>query len=113
MSFRTKAARHDGGADDRLPVMAWDVDSAVIRSVTATSAQTAVLSEGLYRVTSTTACWIAINDDPTASAGTGSAYLPANVIEYIYINTDGVDKIAAIRASADGTLSLTPAKSGS
>lgn len=113
MSFRTRAARHDGGADDRLPVMSWDVDSAVILAFTGTSAQSSALSRGLYRLSATAACWIAKNSDPTASAGAGSMYLPANVVEYVYIDTDGTEEIAAIQAASGGTLSITPAKSAS
>jgi hypothetical protein len=56
------------------------------------------------RVVSGTNCWITFAASPTATAGAGSIYLPAGVVEYFHV-TPG-QKLAAIRDSADGTLSV-------
>ena len=55
------------------------------------------------RVVSTTDCHIIFGTSPTAT--TSTAYLPANQVEYF--KADEGDKIAAIRANADGTLYVT------
>jgi hypothetical protein len=57
------------------------------------------------RVVSTTACWVTISKAPTATAAAPSAYLPAGVVEYFHVSPG--EKIAAIRASADGTMSVS------
>lgn len=112
-AFRTKAARHDGGTDDRLPIVAWDAASADVLAFAGTSAQSAELSPGTYRISASAACWVTIGADPTASAGDGSMFLPANLVEYISVGGSANFKFAAIQAASGGNLSITPAQSGS
>ena len=92
-------AMHPGGitlqAEQVLAVGASSVQSAV----TQTTTSRVVLS-------STTGCWVAFGSSPTASAATGSIYLPPNVISTPYVVTGGVTKIAVIQASAAGSLSI-------
>lgn len=56
------------------------------------------------RVVSTVDCWVTVGASPTASAAAGSYYLPAGLVEYLHVNPG--QKIAAIRVSADGTMSV-------
>jgi hypothetical protein len=56
------------------------------------------------RVCSTTACWINIGVNPTATTGTGSVYLPANWAEFFHVNPG--QKIAAIQDTAGGKLNI-------
>ena len=55
------------------------------------------------RLASTVACYYTVEATPVAT--TSDNYLPANWVEYITV-TPG-QKIAAIRASADGTMTVT------
>lgn len=75
-------------------------------AVSATSAQGQAMIEGqTYRFVSTTACWLKFGSDPTAvAAADGNLYLPANESLYVLCQ-GGATKCAAIRASADGSLS--------
>tara|TARA_R100000664_G_C2759750_1_gene149853 strand:- start:4815 stop:5129 length:315 start_codon:yes stop_codon:yes gene_type:complete len=57
----------------------------------------------VVRVVSTTDCHIIFAASPTAT--TSTAYLPANQVEYFKVNAG--EKVAAIRANADGTLYVT------
>tara|TARA_R100001443_G_scaffold1750_2_gene6107 strand:+ start:2168 stop:2482 length:315 start_codon:yes stop_codon:yes gene_type:complete len=57
----------------------------------------------VVRVVSTTDCHIIFAVSPTAT--TSTAYLPANQVEYFKVNAG--EKVAAIRATADGTLYAT------
>lgn len=58
----------------------------------------------VVRVAATADCYIAVGESPVAT--TSDVFLPAGVPEYFTVNK-GVDKIAAIRASVDGVLSIT------
>lgn len=63
------------------------------------------IPKGEYRVVASQGCWFTQAASPTATvAGTGCAYMPPNVPELMQFN--GNEKIAAIRASADGHVSL-------
>lgn len=76
-------------------------------AVGAASAQSAVFGAftDVVRVASTTNAWIAINDNPTAIAADGSAYLPANQVEYFSVKPG--DRLAVIQDSAAGNISVT------
>ncbi|MHA1566434.1 MAG: hypothetical protein ACTSX7_14065 [Alphaproteobacteria bacterium] len=58
----------------------------------------------VVRLVSTTDCYVAIGEEPTASSN--DMFLPAGVPEFMRV-MHGRDKIAALRASTDGTLSIT------
>lgn len=76
-------------------------------SVAATSAQSAAFGARTFeiRVVSTTNCHINIGDNPTAAATDNNGiYLPAGVVEYFHVNPG--QKVAVIRDSADGTMSV-------
>jgi len=77
-------------------------------AVGSASAASAAVQAATNRVvlTSTTACWIAFGATPTASAATGSIYLPANIPSPPIVVTPGVTKIAVIQAAAAGALSI-------
>lgn len=73
-------------------------------SVSSASAATATaFTKTVVRVCSTTDCRVAIGADPTALAT--SLLLPAGVVEYFAVSPG--DKLAAIRESADGLLTVT------
>jgi hypothetical protein len=55
------------------------------------------------RIACTVACYYKVGESPTAT--TSDAYLPANWVEYIKIHPG--QKVAFIRASADGTATVT------
>lgn len=75
-------------------------------SFTATSAQTpATIPSSIVRLVCDQTCHIRVGSNPTAV--TTDMKLLAG-IEYLIRVIDGVDKIAAIRASADGVLNITP-----
>lgn len=86
------------------------VNSAVVLSVTATSAvfDTVLSANREYAFVATAATWIKQGTEaspPTASAASGSSYVPANTLVVIH-GRNGA-KVAAIRASADATACLT------
>ena len=76
----------------------------VTASITTTSALTALAGSNVVRVVGDQDCHIAFGSAPTAT--TGSMYLPRNTVEYFNVS-DAVDKLAVIRATADGTLFMT------
>ena len=80
------------------PTQTVSETSSLAANSTAFAAGTTVV-----RVVSTTDCHIIFATSPTAT--TSTAYLPANQVEYF--KADEGDKIAAIRANADGTLYVT------
>jgi hypothetical protein len=83
-------------------------DAATNLAVAIASAATGSgFAAGRYSIISTTNCWVLTGSAPTAVAGTGT-YVPAGIPMVLYIGTDG-HKIAAIRVTADGTLSISPA----
>ncbi len=58
----------------------------------------------VIRIASTTDCYIAIGENPVATVA--DVFVPGGVPEYFTVRA-GIDKVAAIRAVADGTLSVT------
>lgn len=78
-------------------------------AVGASSASSAAVQSTTNRVflVSTTGCWVSFGSAPTAvAAATGNIYVPPNVIMPPVAVTPGVTKIAAIEASAAGSLSI-------
>ena len=77
-----------------------------IVAVGAASAQSAVIPANIHKVmlTSTTACYVNYGANPTASAATGSFYLPAN--EKLFLTASPGTKFAVIQAAAGGNLSI-------
>ena len=70
------------------------------------SVASSALSVGWYRISATDACWFTIGASPTAVADdAGSAFLDAGAIDFVYIS-DATYKIAAIKDSAAGHLSI-------
>ncbi len=60
----------------------------------------------ICRLASTTDCWIAVGENPTAAANTaGSHYLPAGVVEYVDVPFG--HKVAVIQATGAGYLSIS------
>lgn len=55
------------------------------------------------RIVSTTNCWF--NTTGTATAGAGSIYLPAGVVEYLHVNPGTV--FSVIQDSAGGTFNMS------
>lgn len=84
----------------------YDAAAALVVNIAATStASAAVISAGEYRMVATSNCWITEAASPTAAVATaGNMYLPANVP--VFIQFGGATKIATIRDTADGKLSL-------
>ena len=84
------------------------IQAAQVVTVGGSSVQSAVVQATTNRVTlsSTTGCWVAFGASPTASAASGSIYVPPNAIMLPVAVTPGVTKIAVIQASAAGTLSI-------
>ena len=92
--------------DEFEPIQALPLGTTQTVSVTSSSAaNSTAFASGttVVRVVSTTDCHIIFATSPTAT--TSTAYLPANQVEY-FKATAG-EKIAAIRANADGTLYVT------
>ena len=77
-------------------------------TVGASSVQSSAVQALTNRVVlcSTTGAWIAIGSSPTATAGAGSFYLPPNVYSPPIYVVSGTSKIAALQASAAGSLSI-------
>lgn len=77
---------------------------AVSVSSSASSAQTTLTYEGLIRICATESVRYNLGSNPTATST--SVLLPAGVVEYIFIAEP--KKIAFIRVSADGAVSVCP-----
>ena len=81
-------------------------------AIGATSAQSAAFGAhtheirvALALVALSTGCWIKIGDDPTASVGDGSIYLPPGEPEYFHVSPG--QKVAVIQDGAStGNLSV-------
>ena len=84
--------------------------AADISAVVAYTAASAAMSSGIpspiteVRVVCSSNAWITFGASPTASAGAGSIFMAAGQAEYFRV-TPG-QKIAAIRDSADGNMSV-------
>ena len=93
-------------ANNFHPIQALPLGTTQTVSVTSSSAaSSSAIAAGttVVRVVSTTDCHIIFAARPTAT--TSTAYLPANQVEYFKATVG--EKIAAIRANADGTLFIT------
>lgn len=76
------------------------------RTVTATSAQTAAVgTAGEYEIATDTDCYILVGSNPTAAAAT-SRFLAAG--SAFTVQLGATDKVATIRKSADGNLTVLP-----
>lgn len=58
----------------------------------------------VIRICGTTGCWIKIAANPTATVGAGSTYIPPNFP--VWIGIDGAEKLAAIKDTTAGNLSI-------
>ena len=76
----------------------------VTAAITTASVQTTVAGSNIVRVVANQDCHIARGSNPTAT--TSSMLLPRHTVEYFHV-TDAADKLAVIRATADGTLFMT------
>ena len=88
------------------PIQALPLGTTQTISVASSSAATSsafATGTTVVRVVSTTDCHIIFAASPPAT--TSTAYLPANQVEYLKATAG--EKIAAIRANADGTLFIT------
>lgn len=99
----------DGTHADRIAEQTILFQTTKVITVGASSAQSAAVGVNTDRVvlSTTTDCWIAIGDNPTAAVATaGSFFLAAGSQSYPISVTKGVTKIAAIQASAGGYMSV-------
>jgi hypothetical protein len=71
---------------------------------TGTSVQSVVVPANIHeiRVCCTSNAWINIGQDPTASAGDNSLYIPAGLVEYFHVSPG--QKVAAIQDASGGNL---------
>lgn len=100
------AQTFDGTGASALPVLGFDWDNIQRIAVAATAAQSTAISSELICLKSTTACYIKIGDNPTATVGAGS--FPLAVDESFFIRMTPGQKLSVIRASADGFISIMP-----
>jgi hypothetical protein len=76
----------------------------ITRAVAATSAQTAAIATaGDYELSSDTDCYVLVGSNPTAAAGT-SMFIAAGRPRTLALKVG--EKVAVIRKTADGTLTL-------
>lgn len=76
----------------------------ITRAVATASAQTSAITvAGDYELSSDTDCYVLVGADPTAAAGT-SMFIAAGRPRTLALKVG--EKVAAIRKSADGTLTL-------
>ena len=94
-------ANHNTG----IAVQALQAGTVSTISVASSSAQSSAhaATTNVVRLVSTTDCHVSFGSNPTAT--TSSMYLPANQVEYFLVAAS--EKVAAIRANADGTLFVT------
>lgn len=92
-----------------VPVQAPDLTwaSAQVVAYTGTAGTSTAITARLVRVVTTSNAWVQAGASPTAQAATaGSIYSPANVVQYIPINSGW--KVSAIQDTASGNMSVTP-----
>lgn len=75
-----------------------------VATVSGTAASVTAVSANIHdvRIVSTTNCWY--NSTGTATAGAGSVYLPAGVVEYVHVSPGVV--FSVIQDSAGGTFNM-------
>lgn len=94
------------------PILVKNVE---VLAVTSSSQRFAasLVQGGEYYLTCTKACWVKVTTDAgTASAATGSVYVPADTFVPITRESLTENKLAIIRASEDGTASLSIVTAG-
>jgi hypothetical protein len=101
----------DAGESNPVPVgeQTLDIVAAPGFAVGATSAQSSAVGASTKRVVlvATVDCWVSLGANPTAAAATaGSFFLAAGAQTYPLKVTPGTTKIAAIRNSESGYLSI-------
>jgi hypothetical protein len=71
---------------------------------TSSSVQSAAFGAQTHeiRVVCTSNAWINIGENPTASAGDGSIFMPAGLVEYFHVSPG--QKVAVIQDSSGGNL---------
>ena len=99
------AERNYANQNTGIDVQALKAGTVATVSVSSSSAQSAAhaATTNVVRLVSTTDCHVAFGSNPTAT--TSSMYLPANQVEYFLVAAS--EKVAAIRANADGTFYVT------
>lgn len=75
-------------------------------SYTASSAQSQAINTTVIRLVSTTDCFVAIGENPTAT--TSDMFIPSGNVEFFAIQLN--HKVSAIRSAADGDLYITAAQ---
>lgn len=89
-------------------------EAPLVLAIAATSAASTTALNALTNrivLTSTVDCWVTIGATPVAIKSTsGSFFLSAGIPSYPIIVLGGTDKIAVIRESGDGYLSILPSK---
>jgi hypothetical protein len=78
-------------------------------TIGAASTQSAAFGANTHEVrlcaaAATEGCWVNIGQDPTASAGDGSFFLPVNQPEYFHVSPG--QKVAVIQVTTGGSLSV-------
>jgi len=93
-------------ASELIGTRAYTWGSALARTVTATSAQTAAVgADGEYEISVDTDCYVLIGSNPTASATT-SRFMAAGTAWTLQLAS--TDKVGVIRKTADGNLLVLP-----
>lgn len=90
----------------KIGTRAYTWASAIARTVTSASAQTAAVgTAGEYEISTDTDCYVLIGSNPTAAATT-SRFMAAGSAWTLQLGS--ADKVAVIRKSADGNLLVLP-----
>lgn len=90
----------------KIGTRAYTWGSIINRTVTSTSAQTAAVgTAGEYEIATDTDCYVLVGSNPTAAATT-SRFLAAGAAFTLQLAS--TDKVAVIRKSADGNLTVLP-----
>lgn len=80
--------------------------TATITAYTGTAGTSAAFGANTHeiRVCCTSNAWVKVGDNPTATVGSGSFYMPAGLVEYFHVSPG--QKVSAIQDSAGGNLSV-------
>jgi hypothetical protein len=80
----------------------------VVVTIASTTTASTALPKGKHLLSPTVDCWIRQGaSSVAATAGAGSTFLAKGALVAVDVHDDGDKYIAAIRASVDGTLSIT------
>ena len=100
---------HDFVMDAEHAALYQDFAGTVVTlSLSTTTARTAALNVGRYRIVADIDCYIAQGADDAITATTSSSFLPGGVIDYLVVGNNTNDSVAGITAAGSGTLFLTP-----